>query len=122
MFCVSHRRQPAPAAERLGAHTVLIGRWEVGRIAPNISSNVEAIVLTFRGNLLHVRKLRVYEKTLVSVIVLAKKQFPFPIRCQNCGFTDAARTRLHFDQQKISKRLFDEPQGAPPQGWAIGGG
>ena len=34
VFFVSQRRQPAPAAERLGAHTALIGRWEVGRSAP----------------------------------------------------------------------------------------
>ena len=122
MFCVSHQRMPTPAAERLGAHTALVDRWEVGRIVPSVSSNVEAIALTFRGEFLYGRKLRVYEKALVSVIVLAKKQFPFPILCQNCGFTDATRTRLRFDQQEISKQLFDEPQGAPPQGWAIGGG
>ena len=70
MCCVSQRRQPAPAAERLGAHTVLVDRWEVGRIAPRISSNVEAIVLTFRGNLLYVKKLCVYEKLLSELSFL----------------------------------------------------
>ena len=71
---------------------------------------------------MYAKKLRVYEKALVSVIVFAKNQYPVSVRCQNCGFTDAARTRLRFDQQKISKRLCDEPQGAPPQGWAVGVG
>ena len=52
VFCVSHQRMPTPAAERLGAHTALVGRWEVGRIAPSISSNVEATALTFRDKLL----------------------------------------------------------------------
>ena len=61
-------------------------------------------------------------KTIVSIIVSVKNQHPVPIRCQNCGFTDAARNRWYFDQQKVSKRLFDEPQGAPPQGRAVGVG
>ena len=122
MFCVSQRRQPTPAAERLGAHTALVDRWEVGLIVPAISSNIETIALTFRGKLLYGRKLRVCKKTITSVIVLAKNQLPVSIRCQNCGFTDAARKRLYFDQQKVSERLFDEPQGAPPQGWAVGVG
>ena len=65
--CVSQRRQPTPAAERLGAHTAPVGRWEVGRIAPSISSNVEAIVLTFRGKLMHDRTLRVCEKLLSAL-------------------------------------------------------
>ena len=69
MFFVSHSRQPTPAAERLGAHSALIGRWEVGRIAPSISSNVEAIVLTFRGKLMHGRTLRVYEKFLSALLL-----------------------------------------------------
>ena len=61
-------------------------------------------------------------KTIVSIIVSVKNQHLVPIRCQNCGFTDAARRRMPFDQQKVSKRLFDEPQGASPQGRAIGVG
>ena len=67
MFCVSQRRQPAPAAERLGAHTAPVGRWEVGRIVPSVSSNIEAIALTFRGKLMYGEKLRVYEKLLSAL-------------------------------------------------------
>ena len=122
VFCVSKRRQPTPAAERLGAHTALVGRWEVGRIVLSVSSNVEAIALTFRGEFLYGRKLRIHEKLLSALSFWQKKHFPFPIRCQNCGFTDATRTRLRFGQQEISKQLFDEPQGAPPQGRAFGVG
>ena len=122
MFFVSQRRQPTPAAERLGAHTTLIGRWKVGRIVPSVSSNIEAIALTFRGKIMYGRKLRVYKKLLPALSFFVKNQYPVSVRCQNCGFTDAARTRLRFDQHNISKRLFDEPQGAPPQGWAIGVG
>ena len=122
MFFVSQRRRPAPAAERLGAHTALVDRWKVGRIIPSVSSNIEATALTFRGKIMYGRKLRVYKKLLSALSFFVKNQHPVPIRCQNCGFTDAARTRLRFDQQKVSKQLFDEPQGAPPQGWAIGVG
>ena len=120
--CVSQRRNTAPAAERLGAHTAPVDRWEVGLTEPNISSNIEAIALTFRGKFMYGRKLRVYKKLLSALSFFIKNQYPVSVRCQNCGFTDAARKRLHFDQQKVSKRLFDEPQGAPPQGWAIGVG
>ena len=120
--CVSHQRMPSPAAERLGAHTSLVNRWEVGRIIPSVSSNIEAIALTFRDKLLHGKKLRLCKKLLSALSFFVKNQYPVSVRCQNCGFTDAARTRLRFDQQEIFKRLFDEPQGAPPQGWASAGG
>ena len=62
------------------------------------------------------------QKTVVGVIVLAKNQQPVSIRCQNCGFTVATRKKLNFDKQKVSKWLFNEPQGAPPQGRAVGVG
>ena len=122
MFFVSQRRRPAPAAERLGAHTALVDRWEVGLTEPNISSNIEAIALTFRDKLLYGKKLRLCKKLLSALSFFVKKQYPVSVRCQNCGFTDAARNRWYFDQQKVSKRLFDEPQGAPPQGRASAGG
>ena len=122
MCCVSQRRKPTPAAERLGAHTAPVDRWEVGLTEPNISSNIEAIALTFRGKIMYGRKLRVYKKLLSALSFFVKNQYPVSVRCQNCGFTDAARTRLYFEQQKASKWLFDEPQGAPPQGRAIGVG
>ena len=67
VFFVSQRRQPSPAAERLGAHTALVGRWEVGRIIPSVSSNIEAIALTFRGKLMYGEKLRVCEKLLSAL-------------------------------------------------------
>ena len=63
---------PAPAAERLGAHTALVDKWEVGRIVPIISSNIEAIALTFRGEFSYGRKLRVYEKLLSALSFLVK--------------------------------------------------
>ena len=68
VFCVSQRRHPTPAAERLGAHTAPIDRWEIGRIAPSISSNVEAIDLTFRGWFLYGGKLSVYENILSRLL------------------------------------------------------
>ena len=120
--CVSQRRQPTPAAERLGAHTAPVDRWEVGLTEPNISSNIEAIALTFRDKLLYGKKLRFCKKLSSALSFFVKNQYPVSVRCQNCGFTDAARTRLRFDQQEIFKRLFDEPQGAPPQGRAVGVG
>ena len=101
---------------------MLVDRWKVGRIIPSVSSNIEATALTFRGKIMYGRKLRVYKKLLSALSFFVKNQYPVSVRCQNCGFTDAARKRLHFDQQKVSKQLFDEPQGAPPQGWAIGVG
>ena len=122
VFCVSHQRMPAPAAERLGAHTALVDRWKVGRIIPSISSNIEATALTFRGKIMYGRKLRVYKKLLSALSFFVKNQYPVSVRCQNCGFTDAARTRLRFDKQEIFKLLFDEPQGAPSQGRAVGVG
>ena len=81
MFCVSHQRMPTPAAERLGAHTAPVDRWEVGRIAPSISSNIEAIVLTFRGKLMYGGKLRAHEKLLSTLLFSAKKQHLVSIRC-----------------------------------------
>ena len=67
VFCVSQRRRIAPAAERLGAHAAPVDRWDVGRIAPSISSNIGAIVLTFRGKLMYGRTLRVCEKLLSAL-------------------------------------------------------
>ncbi|MBO5043296.1 MAG: hypothetical protein J6D87_10065, partial [Clostridia bacterium] len=49
-----------------------VDRWEVGRIIPIISSNIEAIALTFRGEFLYGRKLRVYEKLLSALSFLVK--------------------------------------------------
>ena len=55
-------------AERLGAHTALIDMQEVGLIIPAISSNVEAIDLTFRGWFLYGGKLSVYENILSRLL------------------------------------------------------
>ncbi len=87
--CVSQRRHSTPAAERLGVHTAPVDRWDVGMIAPSVSSNVEAIALTFRNKRLYGGTL----KLALVPIVLAENQHLFSIRCQNCGFTDAARKR-----------------------------
>ena len=101
MCCVSQRRQPAPAAERLGAHTALVGRWEVGRIVPSVSSNVEAIALTFRGEFLYGRKLRIHEKLLSALSFWQKNSFPFPFAVRTVG----SRTRLVQDYVLTNKRF-----------------
>ena len=82
VFFVSQRRRPAPAAERLGAHSAPVGRWEVGKIAPSISSNIEAIVLTFRDKLLCSKKLRLCKKLLSALLFWQKinSLFPFAVR------------------------------------------
>ena len=85
VFTVSQRRHPTPAAERLGAHTALVDRWEVGLIVPAISSNIETIALTFRGKILYGRKLSCRKKHPVSMIVLVKNNVPCPFAVRTVG-------------------------------------
>ena len=91
--CVSQRRNTAPAAERLGAHTAPVDRWEVGRIAPSISSNVEAIVLTFRDKLLYGKKLRLCKKLSSALLFWQKISLLFPFAVRTVG----SRMRLVRD-------------------------
>ena len=93
VFCVSQRREPAPAAERLGAHTAPVDRWEIGLTEPNISSNVEATALTFRGKLMHGRTLRVCEKLLSALSFRWKISILFPFAVRTVG----SRMRLVQD-------------------------
>ena len=99
--CVSQRRQSAPVAERLGAHTALVGRWEVGRIVLSVSSNVEAIALTFRSEFLYGRKPRVYEKLFSALSFWQKNSFLFPFAVRTVG----SRMRLVQDYVLTNKRF-----------------
>ena len=103
MFFVSQRRRLAPAAERLGAHTALIGRWEVGLTEPNISSNVGATALTFRGKLMYGRKLRVYEKLLSVLSFWRKISIPIPFAVRTVG----SRMRLVQDYALTNRKFLN---------------